>query len=226
MIKDKLNSVREKIKGAAAKSGRGPDDIVLVCVTKEASPEEAKEAIQAGVTDIGENRIPEAVRKYELLKENAGVRWHLVGHLQTNKAKKAVGIFDLIHSVDSLRIAQALQKEAEKIGKMQSILAEVNVSGEGTKYGIAAGGLEELVKAVKGMKNLMLLGLMTMAPYSENPEDSRPHFKKLKELRDNLSSYNCDNIDMRHLSMGMSADFEVAIESGADIVRIGSAIFK
>lgn len=226
MIKDKLNNVRERIKEAAVRSGRSPSEVILVCVTKEAGPEEAKEAIQAGVTDIGENRIQDALRKYELLNKKAGIRWHLIGHLQTNKVKKAVQMFDLIHSVDSPHLAEEIQKEAEKLSKMQSIMIEVNVSGEDTKYGIAPENLEDLIKAISNMKNLMLLGLMTMAPYSENPEDSRQCFRELKRLREDLSSCNCDNIDMRHLSMGMSGDFEVAIEEGADMVRIGSAIFK
>ena len=226
MIKDKLDSVRERIRGAAARSGRSDSDIILVCVTKEVGPEEADAAISAGVTDIGENRIQDAVVKYESLSKKAKVRWHLIGHLQTNKVKRAIQIFDLIHSVDSVRLAEKIQKEAENTGKMQSILIEVNVSGEKAKYGIAPEGLEDLIKTVSKMKNLMLLGLMTLAPYSKNPEDSRPYFRRLKELRDGLSSYNRDNIEMKHLSMGMSGDFEVAIEEGADIVRIGTAIFK
>ncbi len=226
MINDKLDSVRERIKAAAVKSGRDHSDIVLVCVTKEVGIEEADEAIRAGVTDIGENRVRGAILKYEALNKRGGIRWHLIGHLQTNKAKKAVRLFDMIHSLDSLRLAEEIQKQAEKIGRMQSILIEVNVSREAAKYGVAPEFLEDLIKSVKGMKNLMLSGLMTMAPYAENPEDSRPHFRRLRELRDSLSSYNCDNIDMRHLSMGMSGDFEVAIEEGADMVRIGSAIFK
>ena len=226
MIKDKLNSVRERIKEAAVRSGRSPSEVILVCVTKEVGSEEAKEAIRSGITDIGENKIQDTVRKYELLNKEAGIRWHLIGHLQTNKVKKAVQMFDLIHSVDSPHLAERIQKEAQKLSKIQSILVEVNVSGEDAKYGIAPENLEYLIKAISNMKNLMLLGLMTMAPYSKNPEDSRQCFRELKKLREDLSSYNCDNVDMKHLSMGMSGDFEVAIEEGADMVRIGSAIFK
>jgi pyridoxal phosphate enzyme (YggS family) len=226
MIRDKLNSVLKRMEAAAVKSGSDRSGIVLVCVTKEAGVKEASEAIQAGATDIGENRVQDAVAKYEALDRRDGIRWHLIGHLQTNKVKKALRIFDMIHSVDSLRLAEEIQKEAEKISKMQSILIEVNVSGEAAKYGVSPESLEDLIKSIRGMKNLMLLGLMTMAPYSGNPEDARPHFRRLRELRDSLSSYNCDNIEMKHLSMGMSGDFEVAIEEGADIVRIGSAIFK
>ena len=226
MIKDKLNSVQERIRKAAARSGRDASDIILVCVTKEVGPEETREAIQAGITDIGENRVQDAVSKYGLLNKEAGARWHFIGHLQRNKVKKAIQMFDLIHSVDSLHLAEEIQKEAAKIGKIESILLEVNVSGEKTKYGVRADSLEDLIKAIAGMKNLMLLGLMAMAPYSENPEDSRPYFRKLNKLRSGLATYNCDNIDMKHLSMGSSGDFEIAIEEGADIVRIGTAIFK
>jgi hypothetical protein len=226
MVKDKLYSVQESIRKAAARVGRDAGDIVLVCVVKEASLEDVNETIEAGVTDIGENKVQDAIAKYELLNKKAGLRWHFIGHLQTNKVKKAVQLFNLIHSVDSIHLAEEIQKQAEKLGKIESILAEVNVSGEETKYGIMPEALENLIKAIRNMKNLMLLGLMTIAPYSDNPEDSRPYFRRLRELRDSLSSYNCENIDLKHLSMGMSGDFEVAIEEGADIVRIGSAIFK
>jgi hypothetical protein len=226
MIAERLNKVREKIKKAAAKSGRDASEIVLVCAIKEVTIDDVKEAIAAGVTDIGENRVQDATAKHELLDKNIGVRWHFIGHLQTNKVKKALKLFDLIHTVDSIRLAEEIQRQAERINKMQSVLVQVNVSRERTKYGIAVEVLEDLVKAIRSMKNIMLLGLMTMTPYSLNPEDSRVHFRRLRELCSNLSSFNCENIDMRHLSMGMSGDFEVAIEEGADIVRIGSAIFK
>ena len=226
MIKHKLDSVRERIKKAALKAGRNPSNIVLVCVTKEASVKGLSEAIENGITDIGENRIKDALAKCESLNNKAGIRWHFIGHLQTNKVKKAVRIFDLIHSLDSSYLAKEIQKQAEEINKMQSVLLQVNTSGEETKYGVKAKDAEDLIKVICGMKNVMLLGLMTMAPYSTNPEDSRVHFRKLRELRDSLLSYNSRNIDMKHLSMGMSGDFEVAIEEGADIVRIGSAIFK
>jgi pyridoxal phosphate enzyme (YggS family) len=226
MIKDKLDSIHKKIEKAAARVNRNPRDIVLVCAVKEARPKDVIKAVDTGMADIGENRVQDAAAKYELLNKKARIRWHFIGHLQTNKAKKAVNLFDLIHSVDSLRLANEIQRQAERINKMQSILLEVNISGEKSKYGIMPESLTGLIKAIREMKNLMLLGLMTMAPYSTNPEDSRPYFRKLRELCGDLSSYNCENIDMKHLSMGMSGDFEVAIEEGADMIRIGSAIFK
>ena len=226
MIKEKFNAVKERIRKAATRAARDASDIILVCAVKEAGLEDVNEAVEAGVTDIGENRVQDALAKYDLLNKKARLRWHFIGHLQTNKVKKAIELFDLIHSVDSLRLAEEIQKQAEKRARIQSILVQANVSGESSKYGIAPEALENLIKSIRDMKNLMLLGLMTMAPYSDNPEDSRIYFRRLKELRDNLSSYECGNIDMKHLSMGMSGDFEVAIEEGADIVRIGSAIFK
>ncbi|MDP3789398.1 MAG: YggS family pyridoxal phosphate-dependent enzyme, partial [Candidatus Omnitrophota bacterium] len=184
-----------------------------------------REVIDGGVTDIGENIVQSAAEKYKLFG-SSGVRWHFIGHLQTNKAKTAIGIFDLIHSVDSIHLAEAIQKEAEKAHKMQSILLQVNVSGEKSKYGLTPKNTADAVDAVSGMKNLMLLGLMTIAPYSDNPEGSRQYFRELKNMRDTLAHRNCDNVAIKHLSMGMSGDFEAAIEEGADIVRIGSAIFK
>ena len=226
MVRDKLINVRERIHNTAVRAGRGASDIVLVCVTKEATLKDACDAVDAGATDIGENRIQDAVAKYDKLNNRAPIRWHFIGHLQTNKVKKAVRIFDLIHSVDSVRLLEEIQKQSKSLGKMQSVLIEVNVSGEKSKYGAAPETLEELIKAASGMKNVMLLGLMAMAPYSPRPEDSRTHFRRLRELRDEYLSLKCDNIDLKHLSMGMSGDFEVAIEEGADIVRIGSAIFK
>lgn len=225
MVRDNLNSVRSRIEKAAARAGRDAGDIVLVCVTKEAGAEAVCEAVNSGVTDMGENTVQAAAGRYRSLGL-AGVRWHFIGHLQTNKAKTAVGIFDLIHSVDGIHLAETIQKEAEKINKMQSILLQVNVSGEKSKYGLAPKDVQDAVGAVSGMKNLMLLGLMTIAPYSDDPETSRQHFRALKNMRDAMSPRNRDNIDLRHLSMGMSGDFEVAIEEGADIVRIGSAIFS
>ncbi|MBL7070687.1 MAG: YggS family pyridoxal phosphate-dependent enzyme [Candidatus Omnitrophica bacterium] len=226
MIRNKLSNINSKIEKTALACGRSASDIVLVCVTKEAGIDEAEEAIKSGITDIGENRVRDAEEKYSRLSGAQAVRWHFIGHLQTNKVKKAVQLFDLIHSVDSLHLAERIQIEAEKLNKAQSILVQVNVSGEGSKFGISPDGVRGLVGSIAGMKNIMLLGLMTLAPYSDDPEDSRPHFRKLKELLGDLKPYNRDNINMKHLSMGMSGDFEVAIEEGADIVRIGSAIFK
>jgi pyridoxal phosphate enzyme (YggS family) len=222
MIRENLNSVRERIKSAALRAGRKAEDITLVCVVKEADIEGMREAIAGGITDIGENTVQAALAKYAIFGGESALRWHFIGHLQTNKVKNAVRIFNLIHSVDSIRLAEAIQKEAEKLDKTQEILLQVNVSGEESKYGLSPAEIKEVLQAIRGMKNLALTGLMTIAPYSDNAKDLRRYFRKLRELRDGLArSYS----GIRHLSMGMSGDFEVAIEEGADIVRIGTAIF-
>ncbi|MFH0840190.1 MAG: YggS family pyridoxal phosphate-dependent enzyme [Candidatus Omnitrophota bacterium] len=226
MIKDNLGSVCERIKQAALRSGRRAEDIVLVCVVKEADTEDVREAAANGVTDIGENTVQATLSKYESLGDAVNLRWHFIGHLQTNKAKSAVKVFDLIHSVDSVYLAEEIQKEARKINKVHSILLQVNVSGEEAKYGIRPEAVKDILFAISGMKNIALKGLMTIAPYSEDAESSRRYFKQLRGLRDALAGFNSENISLKHLSMGMSGDFEVAIEEGADIVRIGSAIFN
>lgn len=225
MVKDNLSLVRDRIQRAAMRTGRDAGSVVLVCVTKKAGMEDIREAVDAGVANIGENTVQAATAKYKSLGTR-GIRWHFIGHLQTNKARSAVRMFDLIHSIDSVHLAEAVQKEAEKINKTQGILLQVNVSGETTKYGFTPEEAKDAASAVSGMKNLMLSGLMTIAPYSDNPEASRQYFRKLRDARGELTRFNCDNVDIKHLSMGMSGDFEVAIEEGADIVRVGSAIFN
>ncbi|MEE9315683.1 MAG: YggS family pyridoxal phosphate-dependent enzyme, partial [bacterium] len=182
-----------------------------------------EEAIAAGVNIIGESRVREAKEKYE--KVESRVVWHLVGHLQRNKAKDAVKIFDLIHSVDSTKLAKEIDKQARKVGKIQKILIEVNVSGEESKYGLSPEGVIPFLQEVSGLPNIKVEGLMTMAPLYENPEDCRPCFKKLKELVEEVKTENIKNVEMTYLSMGMSNDFEVAIEEGSNMVRIGRAIF-
>ncbi|MBN1871321.1 MAG: YggS family pyridoxal phosphate-dependent enzyme [Candidatus Omnitrophica bacterium] len=224
----KIDSVRERIKKAAKKSGRDDSDITLVCVVKEASSEDIVTAVENGrLFDIGENRIQDAIaRKEAFLGRYDCLRWHFIGHLQSNKAKKAVKLFDLIHSVDSIELAVELNRHAEEAKKIQEFLLQVNVSGEDSKFGISPDRAEEFVKGLGSLDHVILKGLMTMAPYSDNAEDSRKYFRGLRMLRDRLSRYNKENIDIRHLSMGMSGDFEIAVEEGADLLRIGSAIFK
>ena len=238
MIKDNLAVVRRNIAEAAKRAGRRPEDIALVCVTKQASIEQIKEAIGLGITNIAENRVQDAVEKHEeiasvasLPRNDGGVRWHLIGHLQTNKVKKAVEIFDLIHSVDSLRLAEEISKEAAKIGKVQDILIQVNTSGEETKFGITPEELKSLIVNIVRLNNINILGLMTIAPLVDDVEKARPCFKRLRELLkgDCFARHrNSGGLAMTatQLSMGMSQDYQVAIEEGATIVRIGSAIFK
>jgi len=234
MIGENLARVRERIAKAAQSVGRNPQDIKLVVVTKEASAEQISEAIACGVTDIGENRIQDAVAKKKLLRftlhaSRFTIKWHLIGHLQTNKARKAVEIFDLIHSVDSLRLAEVISKEAQKLNKTQGILIQINTSGEETKFGAAPDEAEGLIEKVLALNNINILGLMTIAPFVDNPEDARPAFRRLKELGEGFKGFSCFTLHasrFTELSMGMSNDFEVAIQEGATIVRVGSAIFK
>jgi hypothetical protein len=224
MITENIQTITKKIKEACKKSGRKPEDITLVCVTKEASLKDIIEAINNGIDNIGESRIQDAVIKYNSLKKET-VTWHMIGHLQRNKVKDAVKIFDLIHSVDSLKLAQAINKEAIKQKKLVDVLIEVNTSGEKTKFGVAPKKTEELAEEITNLSNLRLLGLMTMAPMVEDPEKSRPYYKKLKEIYDEVSD-KVAVAKMEYLSMGMTQDYEVAIEEGANMVRIGRAIFR
>lgn len=227
MIARNVALVREKIAAAAKGSHRDPAGIRLVCITKQRSSEEMQEVIDCGITDIGENRIQEAKEKYHRL-EKAQVAWHLVGHLQTNKAKDAVRMFDLIHSVDSVRLAAEIDRQAAKINKVQDCLIEVNTSGEQSKYGIRPDGLIELVKTMIGLKNINVCGLMTMAPIVKKEEDARPYFTKLRKLQSEtntlLSTMNHEPLTA--LSMGMTQDYCIAVEEGATMVRVGTAIFE
>jgi len=228
MLWENLERLKKRIEDACQRSGRSFNEITLVCVTKNVDIEKIKEVIKLGIKDIGENRVQEAVKKFEELRiaNCEKVRWHMVGHLQRNKAKYAVRIFDLIHSVDSLDLALELNKQAEKVNRVQDILIQVNVSGEETKFGINPENLLSLVKEILNLKNLNLKGLMTIAPIVKNPEDARPHFRTLRELKDKINAELILNPPLSVLSMGMSQDFEVAIEEGATMIRIGTAIFK
>ena len=232
MIAESLTGVREKIKKAAEKSGRNAGDIKLICVTKGRSLEETKEAIGAGVVDIGENKVQETVLKYNSLKlmtyDLKLIKWHMIGHLQTNKAADAVKIFDLIHSVDSLKLATEISAQAAKVDKIQDILVEVNTSGEKQKFGVNPDGLTELVKAIMSLKNIKVSGLMTMAPLVKNQEEARPYFRKLRQLQSEVNNLLITDykLPITVLSMGMSQDYEVAVEEGATMVRIGTAIFE
>jgi pyridoxal phosphate enzyme (YggS family) len=222
-ISQNLALVQERIAAAAAKSGRRPEDICLVAVTKTVPPERIKEALAAGVQHIGENRVQEAAAKVESIP--AGVTWHLIGHLQRNKAKQAIQIFDLIHSLDSLRLAKMLQKRAKELERTANCLVEVNVAGEESKHGIIPDQLLPLLRQVSLLPQLSVRGLMTVAPYVKDPEEVRPIFRQLREMAHEIDKLKLPGVSMEELSMGMSGDFEVAIEEGATMVRVGSAIF-
>lgn len=222
-IKNNLEIINEKIKKAALKANRNPEEIKLVTVTKTATIEQIKEAISAGVKIIGENKVQEAKEKYQIL--NADIEWHLVGHLQTNKVKYAIEIFDCIHSVDSIKLAKEIDKRSLQFGKTTNVLIEVNVSGEETKYGIKPEEVEPFLKEISEFSRIRVRGLMTIAPIEEDKEEARPYFRKLRELSKETKSKNIKNAKMDYLSMGMTDDFEVAIEEGANMVRIGRGIF-
>jgi pyridoxal phosphate enzyme (YggS family) len=228
-IAENIRIIRDRIEAAAKRAGRNPSDVKLVAVTKTVDVNRIKEAVISGVTILGENRVQEAKEKIEefnrLQTPDSRLQtlsWHMVGHLQTNKAKTAVQFFDLIHSVDSIHLADEIDRHAKKLGKIQRALIEVNLAGEKTKHGVSKEGTISLLKKMSKLKNISVEGLMTMPPFSENPEDARPHFKELKNLIDETEKAG---LDLTELSMGMSNDFEVAIEEGATMVRIGTAIF-
>jgi len=225
-IEANLREVRERMAEAAIRAGRRPEDVTLVAVTKTVEPERILEAARLGVRHFGENRVQEARDKIPVVNAlvNSSLTWHMVGHLQRNKVKKALELFQFIHSVDSLRLALELEKRAAARGKVIPILLEVNVSGEATKYGFAPEEVESAVREMLPLSHISIQGLMTIAPIVSEPEEARPFFRALRELRDRLAE-KFPQVDWRHLSMGMTDDFEVAIEEGATMVRLGRAIF-
>ncbi len=226
-IVDNLARVRERIAAAARRAGRKPEEITLLGVSKTFPVERIREAHAAGLRVFGENRVQEFADKAGSLHDLADAEWHLIGHLQSNKAAKAAGLFGAIDSVDSVRLAEKLNGAAENAGKTLPILFEINVGGEDAKSGIAPASqeLEQILLAAPSWGNLKVRGLMTVPPYSENPEEARPLFRHLREIRDQISSRKLSAIGMEVLSMGMSHDFDVAIEEGSTCVRVGTAIF-
>jgi pyridoxal phosphate enzyme (YggS family) len=222
-ITQNVFKIRERISAAAIRSGRRPEEVTLLAVTKTVSPSKIKEAINAGIWELGENRVQEGLRKQVELMDPK-LRWHLIGSLQTNKVKMAVPAFAVIHSLDRWRLAEALEKRGEELNNTIPVLVEVNVSGESTKHGILLGQVQEFIGELTKLPHLVPEGLMTMAPWTDRPEEVRPFFRELKQIFDRIGQGN-DNPRWKHLSMGMSNDFEIAVEEGATIVRIGSAIF-
>ena len=223
-MKERLGRIKKRIVDAAAYCGRNPESIRLVAVSKTVGPDRIAAAIDAGVDLLGENYIQEARDKFQALYKHH-VKWHFIGHLQSNKAKYAVRMFDLIHSVDSLKLAKALDNAARKNGKVQEVLIQVNISREATKSGIAEAEAAELARKISQLANIRLKGLMTMPPFFDAPELARPYFQQLARLRERIASHHIPGVAMDELSMGMTGDFEVAIEEGATLVRIGTAIF-
>jgi pyridoxal phosphate enzyme (YggS family) len=219
-VRKNLLRIRERIEGAAQKAGRDPKEINLVAVSKTVEVARIKEAIEAGVSILGENYVQEAQKKIEIIGKP--VSWHFIGHLQSNKARYAVRLFDVIHSADSIPLAEELNRRAEQEKRVIKLMIEVNLSKEATKFGTDETRVLNLAKRIQDSKHLSLEGLMTMPPYFDSPEMSRPYYKALRELKERMIK---EGIPMKDLSMGMSNDFEIAIEEGATYVRIGTAIF-
>jgi pyridoxal phosphate enzyme (YggS family) len=220
----RLQTVKNRIQTAARACGRNPETIRLVAVSKTVPTARVRQAIQAGATILGENYVQEARTKFNDLATYP-VSWHFIGHLQSNKAKYAVRLFDLIHSVDTLKLARELDKQSRKINKIQEILIQVNISEEASKSGVTVKDTHHLLKDISRLENLSVKGLMTMPPYFNAPEKVRPYFAALRSLRDRLEQQGLLNVSLSELSMGMTGDFEVAIQEGATLVRIGTAIF-
>ena len=200
-----------------------PEGVELVAAVKARTPEEVLEAVQSGIKMVGENYVQEAEKAYEMVGNK--VKWHFVGHLQKNKVKKAVKLFDMIETVDSVEIAQEIDKRCQRIGKVMPILVEINSGEEEQKSGVLPPDAERLIREISGLKNIKVMGLMTMGPRFGNPEDSRPCFIKTRKIFDRIKKLGLANVEMRYLSMGMTNSYKVAIEEGANIVRIGTKLF-
>jgi PLP dependent protein len=226
-IVENVVRIRERISEAARRAGRDPADVTLMAVSKTFSAESIREAYATGIRVFGENRVQEFSGKSWDLHDLGAAEWHLIGHLQTNKAARAVELFTAIDSIDSVKLAEKLNALAGRIRKTLSILIEINVGGEEAKTGIAPGSqeLQQILLAAPQWKNLALRGLMTVPPYTEDPEGARPYFRRLREIRDEIAARHLSAVSMDVLSMGMSHDFEVAIEEGSTCVRVGTAIF-
>ena len=223
VLKKRLENVEERIHQAALKCSRDPESIHLVAVTKTITVDSVRDAIEAGVTILGENYVQEARNKFNVLGRYP-VSWHFIGHLQSNKAKYAVRLFDLIHSVDTLKLAGELNKQAKKVNKVQDILIQINIGKEPSKFGSDIENAANLIEHIVLFKNLSVKGFMAMPPFYNNPEKARPYFIALRNLRDQIQKAFPD-VGLNELSMGMTGDFEVAIEEGATLVRIGTAVF-
>ncbi len=226
-VKHNIAAVRERMEAAAQRTGRSFEEIALMAVTKTQPPEHIRDAYAAGQRLFGENRVQEFAGKTRALADLRDAKWHMIGHLQTNKAAKTVELFDAVDSVDSLKLAQKLDLAARNTGKHLDILIEVNVGGEAAKSGLNphAPELENLLTALPQLEMLSFRGLMTVPPFTEDPEGARPYFRKLRQLRDSISSRKLPSVVLDVLSMGMSHDFEAAIEEGSTCVRVGTAIF-
>ena len=222
-ITENLSMVENKIAAACKRAGRERDEVKLIAVSKTQPVEAIREAIEYGINSFGENRVQELREKTEIIKDN--LDWHLIGHLQTNKVKYVVGKVSLIHSLENIRLAEALDKEAAKLGITVDVLAEINVAKEASKFGVNPEDAENFIREVSKFPNINIKGLMTVAPYTDISEENRKYFRQLKKIMVDLNSKNIHNVNMNVLSMGMTGDYEVAIEEGATLVRVGTGIF-
>ena len=223
MILENIKQVEENIIKSCEKVGRDPKEVTLIAVSKTKPYTAIEEALPSGVLDYGENKVQELTEKYEILPKD--IRWHMIGHLQRNKVKYLVGKVELIHSVDSLRLANQIETEFAKKNEIANILIEVNMANEESKFGITSETTEQLVREISKLEHVRIKGLMTIAPYTDNPETNREYFRNMKKLSIDITEKNIDNVSMDILSMGMTNDYEVAIEEGSTMVRVGTGIF-
>lgn len=222
-ISENINVIRQKIAKAAQKAGRNPEDVLLLAVSKTIDNERIRQAVDCGLNELGENKVQEIMDKFDTLERD--VKWHMIGHLQTNKVKYIIDKVKLIHSVDSIKLAEEINKRAAKCGRVMDILVEINVADEDSKFGIACDMAEDIIRQMALMENIRVRGLMTVAPNVDDGEENRPVFKRLRQLFIDINGKKIDNVNMDILSMGMTGDYEVAIEEGATIVRVGTGIF-
>lgn len=223
MILENIKQVEENIIKSCEKVGRDPKEVTLIAVSKTKPYTAIEEALPSGVLDYGENKVQELTEKYEILPKD--IRWHMIGHLQRNKVKYLVGKVELIHSVDSLRLANQIETEFAKKNEIANILIEVNMANEESKFGITSETTEQLVREISKLEHVRIKGLMTIAPYTDNPETNREYFRNMKKLSVDITEQNIDNVSMNVLSMGMTGDYQVAIEEGATMIRVGTGIF-
>lgn len=223
MILNNIKEVKENIKAACERSGRNPEEVTLIAVSKTKPFTAIEEALPSGVLDFGENKVQELCEKYDILPKN--IRWHMIGHLQRNKVKYLPGKVALIHSVDSFRLAEQIEKEFAKADLIANVLIEVNMAEEESKFGITAQQTEALVREISQLPHIRIQGLMTIAPFTENPETNRVFFRNMKKIAVDIKGKNIDNVSMNVLSMGMTGDYQVAIEEGATMIRVGTGIF-
>lgn len=223
MIKEQLEEVRERVNAACLRAGRDPKSVTLIAVSKTKPAQAVQEAYEAGARDFGENKVQEILQKQPALPQD--IRWHMIGHLQRNKVHQVIGKAVLIHAVDSLRLAEQIEQEAAKQNMDVDVLLEINVAKEESKYGFFLEDAEEAIRRISALPHVHIRGLMTIAPFVENPEENRGIFQKLYQFSVDINDKNIDNVTMGVLSMGMSGDFEVAIEEGATMVRVGTSIF-